>query len=447
MKTTVLAWILVLGCAWPAAATVRTVTDCGDSNGPGQLRTAVAAAANGDTITIGPCAITLTLGMPLTINVNLTITGAGAALTAIDGNNATSILNIDAGSVAISDVTLRHGSVAVGFGGAIRVNGGSLVLTRSVVADSAVGAGLGGGIYVGGSQALTLVDSTVSGNFGDFVGGGIFANGPLTLINSTVSGNSAFLGAGIVTGTGAVTLLNSTITGNTATSGTGGISAGLGAITVKNTIVANNTAPSVQNCAGTLTSQGHNLESTNECGFNAAGDLINTDPQLGPLQDNGGPTPTQAPLPGSPAIDAGDSAGCPGADQRGVARPQDGDGDSIAACDIGAVEVAAPLLSISPPTGRYVSTQSFDLVLLIGPLAQAIAAGHVAVDGAEVTGALAPCLVLGRLVVGGFTARCPGLRGSLFAPGTHTVSVTLDLAGGGSVSDTVRWRINPNTEP
>ena len=62
------------------------------------------------------------------------------------------------------------------------------------------------------------------------------------------------------------------------------------------------------------------------------GDLFNMNPLLGPLRDNGGPTPTQALLPGSPAIDHGDDAGCPTADQRGVPRPRG------AACDIGAYE-------------------------------------------------------------------------------------------------------------
>ena len=444
MRTTALVFALVLAGAGPVAATTRTVTDCGDNSAPGQLRTLIGLSGSGDTITIGVCPITL--ASQLTIGVNLTISGAGASQTVIDGGNNGRVFLITGGAVAISDVTLRHGSSLGGSGGAVEVSGGSLVLTRSVVTDSVAPGSIGGGIDSQGP--LTLVDTTVSGNFGALGAGGISAVGSLTLVNSTVSGNSTVgSGAGLLTGTGTTTLLNSTISGNTAGSSGGGILPGTGPFMVKNTIVANNTAPSGANCTAPLTSQGHNLESTNACGFGSAGDLVNTDPRLGLLQDNGGPTPTQAPLSGSPAIDAGDATGCPATDQRGVARPQDGDGDSVPACDIGAVEVTTPLLSISPPTGRYVSTQSFDLVLLIGPLAQPIVGGRVTVDGAEVTGALSPCLVLGRLVAGGFTARCPGLRGSLFPPGTHVVGVTLDLLGGGSVSDTALWRINANTEP
>jgi hypothetical protein len=62
------------------------------------------------------------------------------------------------------------------------------------------------------------------------------------------------------------------------------------------------------------------------------------DAKLGALSDNGGPTQTHALLPGSPAIDHGDNAGCPDRDQRGYARPADGDGDTTAVCDIGAFE-------------------------------------------------------------------------------------------------------------
>jgi hypothetical protein len=60
------------------------------------------------------------------------------------------------------------------------------------------------------------------------------------------------------------------------------------------------------------------------------------------LANNGGPTLTHELLPSSPAIDAGDNESCPETDQRGIARPQDGDGDGEARCDIGAYEYDLP---------------------------------------------------------------------------------------------------------
>ncbi|HEY3228182.1 MAG TPA: choice-of-anchor Q domain-containing protein, partial [Roseiflexaceae bacterium] len=84
--------------------------------------------------------------------------------------------------------------------------------------------------------------------------------------------------------------------------------------------------------SGAITSSGHNLSSDSSCGFTAGGDLQNTNPLLGPLAANGGPTPTHALLPGSPAFEAGTNTGCPATDQRGILRPQG------IFCDIGAFE-------------------------------------------------------------------------------------------------------------
>jgi hypothetical protein len=111
-------------------------------------------------------------------------------------------------------------------------------------------------------------------------------------------------------------------------------------VSVTNTILAANTAASGPNCFGTVNSGGHNLLGKKEgCfGFTAPGDLLKTDPLLGPLQDNGGPTYTMELGSGSPAIDAADDVICAappvrGVDQRGKPRP----GGSH--CDMGAFEV------------------------------------------------------------------------------------------------------------
>jgi len=80
-----------------------------------------------------------------------------------------------------------------------------------------------------------------------------------------------------------------------------------------------------------LTSGGHNVATDATCAPVPTDQVVGS-ALLGPLGDNGGPTPTHALLPSSPAIDAADPALCPATDQRGVARPQG------AACDVGSFE-------------------------------------------------------------------------------------------------------------
>jgi hypothetical protein len=110
------------------------------------------------------------------------------------------------------------------------------------------------------------------------------------------------------------------------------------------------------NCAGTITSAGHNIESANTCGFAAVGDLINTNPILGPLQSNGGPTFTRALLAGSPAIDA--ATACSAQDQRGSPR-------SGAACDIGAYEFFADVVSAVPTSVPTMSEWALAIMALL----------------------------------------------------------------------------------
>jgi hypothetical protein len=94
-----------------------------------------------------------------------------------------------------------------------------------------------------------------------------------------------------------------------------------------------------------MSSLGYNLSSDNGGGsLTATGDQINTDPMLGPLQDNGGSTFTHELLSGSPAINAGDPSFTPPPDydQRGSGFQRVVNGR----VDIGAFEV-------QPPTPSY----------------------------------------------------------------------------------------------
>jgi hypothetical protein len=151
-----------------------------------------------------------------------------------------------------------------------------------------------------------VTNSTISGNQ-SHSGGGIY--GSPTVTNSTISTNSVFKGNGDGGGIfGGGTIRHCTIAGNNADDLSGGGIVVFGSLAIGNTILKTGTSgANIAIESGTVTSNGYNISNDNAGGFlTGPGDQINTDPILGPLQDNGGPTFTHALLPGSPAIDAGD---------------------------------------------------------------------------------------------------------------------------------------------
>jgi len=236
---------------------------------------------------------------------------------------------------------------------------------------SSAGNGMGGGIYIGGGT-LTLDSSTLEGNYA--VGGSTAGLGAYGL----AAGNG--YGGGLYIGAGTVTINNSTLGDNEAIGGSvnyspgaggaagGGIynAAGASALQMYDTILSGDTiladgsaAHAASDLSGSLTSLGHNLigNTTGGSGF-AASDLVNVNPLLGPLQNNGGPTQTMALLPGSPAINAGDNSGAPAYDQRGPGYPRIVGGT----IDIGAFEVQNSLaLAVSgfPATSKAGTAGSF----------------------------------------------------------------------------------------
>ena len=230
----------------------------------------------------------------------------------ICNNGALSLIN---STVTGNSVT---GSFAYGGGGIL--NNGSLTINQCSITNNR------GDRYGGGIAGSALIQSsTISGNLTSHYdhsdGDGAGLSGESFIIqNSTISGNSAIGGkfgghGGAIYGGGIIT--NCTISGNTTNHQPGGIYAN-SPVELTHTIL--NSGQNIVNAGTTVTSHGFNISSDNGGGFlTGPGDQINTDPLLGPLQNNGGPTSTHALLPGSPAIDAGSPnfAPPPDYDQRG----------------------------------------------------------------------------------------------------------------------------------
>jgi hypothetical protein len=323
------------------AATI-TVTNTNDS-GAGSLRQAIADAHNGDTINLGVTGVITLSSGELLLDKSISIHGPSAGNLTIDCNYSSRGFYVSSGVTAtIAGLAITNG------------NGQG---------DIPYGAG----IY-NDHATLTVDECTLSGNAAGFRGGGIYndgSNGSATLIvtNSTLSGNWAAApyfrgdGGGIYNEAGMLTVSNSTFSENWAYSSVGGGIYNGGTVTIGNTIFKTGAFGGegggniVNN--GVAISNGYNLSNDDGAGvLTAVGDQINTDPMLGPLQDNGGATFTHALLPGSPAIDAGKNFAAGSTDQRGSGFVRTFDDSSIAnanggdGTDIGAFEV-------QPPTSSY----------------------------------------------------------------------------------------------
>jgi len=266
-----------------------------------------------------------------------------------------------------------------GYGGAMQVFDGPTVTINNSTFSKNI-AVHGGAMYVSTNATLNVNDSTFSGNSGTHTGGaidnagtatlsrvtldhnstdpeaggeggGLYNSATATLENVTLSGNSSTTGGGINTawGSGPITLTNVTLSGNSAPTGGGIYNGGAFvngnvALTLKNTLLK--TGPSGANCSNFGGVGGdHSLSDDGSCGF-SAGDNV-TDLFLGQLADNGGPTLTHLPQPGSRAIDNGTSTGAPATDQRGIKRPQ------LAGVDVGAVEVVPQTFQDTDPSILY----------------------------------------------------------------------------------------------
>jgi CSLREA domain-containing protein len=369
---------------WTAGTTitVSTFDDELNTDGDCSLREALQAAnldtgvdacptGSGldDTVLLPPGQYTLTLSGgnedggvtgDLDILQTVRLTGSGMESTILDGAGLDRVIHIaGTGNMVIENLTIQNGyaSGSLYGGGGIFNQKGNLTLSR-VWLKGNLTTHIGGGLD--NIKTAILVNSMVSGNQAD-KGGGVFNAGMLTLQNVVLYSNYATQTGGGLDNSSYATLTNVTVSGNGAANG-GGIfndeeltleyttiylntTAISNATNVRfrNTLVGGST--SGVNCigAGTLVSEGQNLEDRSDCNFIHLTDQVNLDPMLGPLDKNEAEILTHALLAGSPAIDRGDNLDCPAADQRGARRPSDGDGDSAAVCDIGAFEFGGSL--------------------------------------------------------------------------------------------------------
>ncbi len=397
-----------------ASAATYTVTKAADTNdgvcdSDCSLREAVAAAIatpDDDIIvfdsSVFSTAQTITLSgtdILITTNGTLTINGPGSSLLTISGNNQSRIFTNNTAAVTIIRgirFTAGNGAsaTATGRAGAVYNNGGNLTLDQVIITGNT--AANGGGTNNAGSGVLTINDSILSNNTttgsggamqnfsgstlnvnnttimgntsnGTTGGGAAQLNGTAYITNSTIANNTAPSAGGFQSNGTLLVITNSTISGNTSTNNGGGLHRATTNVNgyIRNSIIAGNNgtdaSPDVTNSAGGIASEGNNIignVGTSTGWVNS--DLLNTDPMLNPLADNGGFNMTFLPLGGSPAIDAGQNCvidqSCTSnnptipvtTDQRGLVRPQG------SAVDIGSVEVSL-IASSATVSGRVLA--------------------------------------------------------------------------------------------
>jgi predicted outer membrane repeat protein len=357
---------------------------------------AISLAASGDTIQIAAATYQENLSIPF----NLTLNGAKAATTIVDGTNNLNVFTVGTGiSLTLSKLTIKRGVGYTGGGGVdnsgtLTVSNSNFYLNTALSGGAILNTGtatisktsfVGNSPYFSGRSAscgaidnrsaMTITTSTFDTNYANnnFTSGGAICNGgTLTITDSTLSnnssqGNNAGYGGAIFNYAGTLTVTNSTFSGNAATTSGGAIYSQGGTVQISNSTIGNNpeniggggalsnagssvliqnsivaNSANGGNCAGTITSDGYNLSSDSTCNFSSTGDLNNKNPKLGLLHKNGGPTETLALQKGSPALDAGNPAGCRDfsgnllkTDQRGLPRPGGGE---TTGCDMGAYE-------------------------------------------------------------------------------------------------------------
>ena len=373
-----------------------TAGDCATTDSSCSLRQAVVAASSGDTVDLPSGNYELTQGTDIDITQSITIEGNGVGSTSVDGSENSGsnpygetarILRVDNATVTIEGLTFTGGvdgrdecsgcteTINENGGGALFNDGGNVTLDDVAFTENVSSAPLGGAVSTaygtlsmtnvafthdssGIAGALFVRNGTVTGNgvtFDDDTttccegGAAYLLGGTVTLRNTTIVNSAALDSNPVIANGGAnLTLDNDTLSDDGSDIQTDTSAS----TTVENTILG---APAEGSACeppgrgddsngGTTgpaitIDRGYNIDQGASCGLDATGDQSNVDPKLAPVFDNGGPTPTEALLTGSPALGDPATTNCPTTDQRGQMRP---DGT----CDIGAFEAV-----VLPPAG------------------------------------------------------------------------------------------------
>jgi predicted outer membrane repeat protein len=379
----------------------------------------------------GPGADTLTVSLSATATNQPSIFTVGSETSTptvtltglrVTGGNATfggAVFNW--GTLTVNDCTFANNTAD--YGGAIYTRqtssytGGVLRLNHDTFANNTAGKGsdfgAGGAIDNYWNGSVRIFTSAFIGNTAHY--GGAVSNewGSVLVSGSTLTGNSAAgkpdsAGGAIINnhdtidpetnlfrGGNTLTVASSTVVGNTATAAGGGIaSSGISDATAQtvvltNTILANNTngsSPDISSANYSTVTASYSIigsragagpgnlpvsnSTHNQVG--QAGSPI--DPKLTPLGYYGGPTPTIAPLAGSPALGTGDpnASNVPNLDQRGLTRIVNN------GIDVGAFETQSVVVNAADDTADgHTSTGSLtlrDALNLANALAPAVAA-------------------------------------------------------------------------
>ncbi|GEM_PF-1280250 len=386
----------------------------------GNLNVANSDISNNSTTNGGPGGGIFTQNMTTITNSTIsanTATGAGGGVYAVVA------LGSPAFSLTVRNSALSQNSATLG-GGMLLSNNLSALIDSSTFDHNHATAD-GGALYAQlGANISTFVNNTVAYNTADMSAAGIYLTDSGTtanIVNSTIAHNNADANADDVGDIGGLFV-------------TGGANADL-----MNTLLAGNFGATMPDC-NTFNSNDFNLvEHSQNCTITGTTtrNILDQDPNLDAnLTNNGGTTSTEILLAGSPAINAGTSAGAPAVDQRGTTRPQS------AGVDIGAVEMvlASSTTVLSSSQNPGTANQAFTLTATVSGASGAPTGTVSFFEGATPVGA-------GPVTVdaGGLASVDP----TDLSLGTHTYTAVYsgDNVYNGSTSAAFDQLMNPSGKP